>query len=192
VYDIDELGLPYETEEEEIERFTTFEENAIAKAQYFYEVSGGIATVADDSGLEVEALGGAPGVHSKRWHRGASHRESRESKVESRQDQSAAEIDAANNEVLVRSLADVSDRRARYVCAAAYVGLGGHEIVHRGEVSGTIVAEPRGTSGFGYDPYFLADELGRTFGEASVEEKSRVSHRARAFGALLEALVRGD
>ena len=63
--------------------------------------------------------------------------------------------------------------------------------MHRGEVAGTIVTEPRGTGGFGYDPYFLSSELGRTFGEATIEEKARVSHRARAFSALLDALVRG-
>ena len=67
VMDLEELGLPYEAEEDAIERFPTFEENALAKARHFYEVSGGIATVADDSGLEITALGGAPGVRSKRW-----------------------------------------------------------------------------------------------------------------------------
>ncbi len=180
VMDLDELGLPYEADEDAIEQFATFEENALAKARYFYEVSGGIATVADDSGLEIAALGGAPGVRSKRWasDRGAG--------VQTTDD--AGAIDAANNAQLVRAMADKSDRSARYVCAAAYAGLG-REIVERGEVVGEIVTPPRGTQGFGYDPYFLAGELGRTFGEAAVHEKAAVSHRARAFGALLAAIM---
>jgi XTP/dITP diphosphohydrolase len=192
VMDLEELGAEYEAEEDEIEHFETFEENALAKARYFYEVSGGIATVADDSGLEIVALGGAPGVRSKRWH-AADRAERSEERGERRLGQlRAADVDAANNEVLVRAVADLADRRARYVCAAAYVGLAEHEIIERGEVSGMIVVEPRGTGGFGYDPYFLSTELGRTFGEATVEEKARVSHRARAFSALLDAVMRGD
>ena len=180
VMDLDELGLPYEADEDAIEQFATFEENALAKARYFYEVSGGIATVADDSGLEIVALGGAPGVRSKRWA------SDRGGGVQTTDD--AGAIDAANNAQLVRALADKSDRSARYVCAAAYAGLG-REIVERGEVVGEIVITPRGTQGFGYDPYFLAGELGRTFGEATVQEKAAVSHRARAFGALLAAIM---
>jgi len=189
VLDLEELGADYEAEEDEIERYETFEENALAKARYFYEVSGGISTVADDSGLEILALGGVPGVRSKRWHR-ASPGERGEEKGE-RRGQPATDVDAANNAVLVREVSGLTDRRARYVCAAAFVGLAAHEIVHRGEVAGTIVTEPRGPGGFGYDPYFLSSELGRTFGEATIEEKARVSHRARAFSALLDALVRG-
>jgi XTP/dITP diphosphohydrolase len=189
VLDLEELGHDYEAEEDEIEHFGTFEENALAKARYFYEVSGGIATVADDSGLEVLALGGAPGVRSKRWHR-ASRGDGEEEKERRLGQGSAADVDAANNAVLVRAVGDLADRRARYVCAAAYVGLAEHEIVERGEVAGMIVVEPRGARGFGYDPYFLSSELGRTFGEATLEEKARVSHRARAFSALLDALVR--
>ncbi|MFI5248421.1 MAG: non-canonical purine NTP pyrophosphatase [Gemmatimonadales bacterium] len=179
VMDLEELGLPYEEDEDAIERFPTFEENALAKARYFYEVSGGIATVADDSGLEVIALAGAPGVRSKRWasDRGAGLAAA-----------GATATDAANNAVLVRAMTGVSDRRAKYVCAAAYAGLG-REIVERGEAVGDIVDAPRGTQGFGYDPYFLAAELGRTFGEATIEEKAMVSHRARAFRALLAAIM---
>jgi XTP/dITP diphosphohydrolase len=100
----------------------------------------------------------------------------------------ATATDAANNAVLVRAMTGVSDRRAKYVCAAAYAGLG-REIVERGEAVGDIVDAPRGTQGFGYDPYFLAAELGRTFGEATIEEKAMVSHRARAFRALLAAIM---
>ncbi len=179
VMDLEELGLPYEEEEDAIERFPTFAENALAKARHFYEVSGGIATVADDSGLEVTALGGAPGVRSKRW---ASDRGAGLAGAD------ATATDAANNAELVRAMTGASDRRAKYVCAAAYAGLG-REIAERGEVSGEIVDAPRGTQGFGYDPYFLSAELGRTFGEATIEEKATVSHRARAFRALLAAIM---
>jgi XTP/dITP diphosphohydrolase len=168
---VDLAGLEVEEEpgaESAIEVFDSFEANAIAKATYFYEVSGGVACVADDSGLEVDALSGAPGVRSRRW--------------------SDAGTDAANNAKLVSSLSGVSDRRARFVCAAAFVGLG-HELVQRGLAEGEIVDTPRGTGGFGYDPYFVSTELGKTFAEASLPEKSRVSHRARAFGALLQAIA---
>jgi XTP/dITP diphosphohydrolase len=168
---VDLAGLEVEDEpvaESAIEVFDTFEANAIAKATYFYEVSGGVACVADDSGLEVEALGGAPGVHSRRW--------------------SDAGTDSANNAKLVSSLAGVADRRARFVCAAAFVGLG-HELVQRGMAEGEIVDAARGSGGFGYDPHFVSTELGKTFAEASLVEKSRVSHRARAFAALLSAIA---
>jgi XTP/dITP diphosphohydrolase len=188
VVDLDELGLPLDADEEAIEQFDTFEENALAKARYFFEASGGIATVADDSGLEILALGGAPGVRSKRWHR-AARGEGSEEKGERRETaERVADVDAANNAMLVQAVGPLSDRSARYVCAAAYAGLGGREIVHRGEVAGTIVTDPRGRGGFGYDPYFLSDELGRTFSEATIEEKARVSHRSRAFGTLLTAI----
>jgi XTP/dITP diphosphohydrolase len=183
VMDLEELGLPYEDEEDAIERFPTFEENALAKARYFYEVSGGIATVADDSGLEVAALDGAPGVRSKRWaaDRGAGAPGAG----------GTVATDAANNAEVIRAMTGVSDRRAKYVCAAAYAGLG-REIVERGEVVGELLDTPRGTQGFGYDPYFMAAELGRTFGEATVAEKATVSHRARAFRALLAAIMQPD
>ncbi len=167
--DLATLGVDEEPAAEDgVEVHDTFEGNALAKAQYFHEVTGGVATVADDSGLEVAALGGAPGVRSRRW--------------------TAEGTDVANNARLVASMAGVSDRRARFVCAAAFVGLG-VALVRRGEVAGRIVDAARGAGGFGYDPHFLSDELGRTFAEASLEEKARVSHRARAFGALLAALA---
>jgi XTP/dITP diphosphohydrolase len=189
IVDLDDLGLPRDADEDAIEEFETFEENALAKARYFFEASGGIATVADDSGLEVLALGGAPGVLSKRWHQAADADGSRKTGDKGPASEGTADVDAANNAMLVQAVAALTDRRARYVCAAAYSGLGGHEIVHRGEVAGTIITEPRGRAGFGYDPYFVADELSRTFGEATLEEKARVSHRSRAFRALLGALV---
>jgi XTP/dITP diphosphohydrolase len=167
VTDLREFVLEPDEGESDIEKFDSFEANALAKARYFYEISGGVATVADDSGLEVPALGGAPGVRSRRF--------------------SAAGTDASNNARLIELMKDVSDRSARFVCAAAFVGLG-DEMVRLGATHGTIIDAPRGTGGFGYDPLFQSVELGKTFGEATLEEKARVSHRARAFAALLAAL----
>ena len=166
------VGLPETAAEEEIEAYETFEENALAKARYFHRLSG-LPVVADDSGLAVDALGGAPGVRSRRWS--------------GRSDLSGPALDRANNQLLVERLRGVADRGARFVCAAAFVD-GDREIVRRGETSGRIVDEPRGASGFGYDPHFLSTDLGRTFGEATAEAKAQVSHRARALRALCAAL----
>ncbi|HUQ47508.1 MAG TPA: non-canonical purine NTP pyrophosphatase [Gemmatimonadaceae bacterium] len=156
--------------EEGIECFDTFEENALAKARYFHQLSG-MPTLADDSGLCVDALGGAPGVWSKRFS--------------GRGDLSGQDLDDANNEKLMTELADKTDLAAGYKCAAALVG-DGVEGVEMGEVRGEIVRDPRGSHGFGYDPYFYATELGMTFGEASTESKEKISHRGRAFRALIE------
>ena len=173
---LDDLELDESDEESELEPYPTFEQNALSKARYFYEVSGGIPTIADDSGLEVGALGGQPGVRSKRWA--------------GRTDLRGVPLDQANNQALLEALGQVDERTARYVCAAAYVAVG-QEIVARGETSGTILRDARGANGFGYDPYFLSAELGRTFGEASQAEKERVSHRGRAFRELLARMSAG-
>jgi XTP/dITP diphosphohydrolase len=171
---LDEAKVPVSDDEEHIEAFSTFEENALAKARYFNRLTG-LPTMADDSGLSVDALGGAPGVWSKRYS--------------DRNDLSGQALDDANNEKLLRELSGVADRRARYSCAAAFAD-GPLEAVAIGEVYGSIVDHPRGTEGFGYDPYFLASELGCTFGEASIADKQVVSHRGRAFRALVDALRR--
>jgi XTP/dITP diphosphohydrolase len=173
VIDLGEARVAESVEESAIEAFDTFEANALAKARYFHERAGGRDVVADDSGLEVLALGGAPGVRSKRWS--------------GRLDLDAAALDAANNEMLTSRLRDVDDRRARFVCAAAWCGAG-ESLVVRGVVPGHILDEPRGAHGFGYDPYFLADELGSTLAEATVEQKQLVSHRGRAFAELIDSL----
>ena len=173
---LDELGIEESDEENDLEPFATFEENALSKARYFYEVSGGIPTVADDSGLEVDALGGRPGVKSKRWS--------------GRNDLRGAALDRANNEALVNALSGVAMRAARYVCVAAFVSVG-DEMTARGESAGTIIDEPRGTEGFGYDPYFLSADLGLTFAESAPDEKQRVSHRGRAFRELLLRIKSG-
>jgi XTP/dITP diphosphohydrolase len=173
VVDLRAAGIAPAAVEDALEDASTFEGNALAKARYFHRLSR-LPTIADDSGLEVIALGGAPGVHSKRWS--------------GRSDIAGDELDAANNALLLRSLEGHADRRARYVCVAAYCD--GHtEFVERGEATGTITTSPRGFGGFGYDPYFESDELKRTFGEVALQEKSSVSHRARAFAKLLQRLA---
>lgn len=172
VVGLDEAGIAHSPDEDEIEVFGTFEENALAKARYYNRRSG-LPVVADDSGLAVDELGGRPGVHSKRFS--------------GRADLHGVALDAANNEALFEALAGVGDRRARYVCVAALVG-SGVEGTWRGETTGYIASAPRGSEGFGYDPYFVSDELGVTFAEASLEAKARVSHRGRAFAALIVGL----
>lgn len=175
VVDLEAAGIQEVADEDRLEAFETFEENALAKGRYFASKAG-LPVLADDSGLEVAALGGAPGVRSKRWS--------------GRPDLSGDALDEENNALLLRALSSSADRRARYVCAAAFVD-GAREVVRRGVVSGRITREARGTGGFGYDPFFESEELGRTFGEASAGEKASVSHRARAIRALLEAVERG-
>jgi len=172
VIDLSEAGLPETDDEAQVECFETFEANALAKARHFWSRCG-CPVVADDSGLEVCALGGRPGVRSKRWA--------------GRDDLTGRALDAANNARLLSELAGVPDRSARYVCVAAYVD-GRREILRRGEVYGVVLEFPRGSEGFGYDPYFEATELGRTFGESLREEKARVSHRGRAFRELIDEL----
>ena len=172
VQDLRSAGVAGSAEEEVVEAFDTFAGNAVAKARYFHALTGRTA-VADDSGLEVEVLGGAPGVRSKRWS--------------GRVDLSGQALDDANNVKLLAALDGMDRPSARYVCAAAYVD-GAREEVELGATTGTIIREAQGTEGFGYDPYFLSDDLGLTFGESSREAKEHVSHRGRAFRALLERL----
>jgi len=166
-------GLAEEPGEDALEVHETFEENALAKARWFFRRGGGVITLADDSGLAVKALGGAPGVRSKRF---------------SGSPLSGQALDDENNRALMRALAGVARREARYVAAAAIVWAGG-EVVARGECAGRIVDVPRGEQGFGYDPYFRSDELAMTFGEAVRAAKERVSHRGRAVRKALELLA---
>jgi len=171
----DGAGILEERAESLLETGETFEGNARRKAEYFARRSL-LPTVADDSGLEVFSLGGAPGVRSKRWA-GAGG--------------TPAQVDQANNAELLRRLlgAPESKRRARY--RAVLVLLRTPDAipeVFEGACQGTILEEPRGTGGFGYDPLFLSDDLGRTFAESAPDEKAAVSHRGRALAALIEAL----
>ena len=173
VLDLAEVGVPEAPDEDTIESFDTFEENALAKARYFFERCDGRNVVADDSGLAVDALGGQPGVRSKRWT--------------DTPGLTGRELDDANNARLVAELRGIDDRRARFVCAAAWRGRSG-EAVARGEVGGYITERPSGSHGFGYDPNFWVEELGMTLADATTEQKRGVSHRGRAFDALLTTL----
>jgi XTP/dITP diphosphohydrolase len=167
--DLDAAGVPREPAEDAVEVHDSFAANALAKARFYAAASGGLPTLADDSGLEVAALGGAPGVRSRRW-----------SGVEG----SDAVVSTANNTRLLELLRGVEDRSARFVCALALVR-GGEHVVVLGETAGRIASEPRGAHGFGYDPLFESAELGwRTFAEATVLEKTAVSHRGRALAEL--------
>ena len=137
--------------------------NALQKARFVFHHTG-LPTLADDSGLEVDALGGAPGVHSKRFTPEATAK--------------------ANNEKLLRVLSGEENRTARFVCALALVTARGEQC-KRGTVEGTISLEIRGSQGFGYDPLFLPDEApGRTMAELTAEEKDAVSHRGNALRLL--------
>lgn len=151
----------------------TFEHNALQKARFVYERLG-VPVIADDSGLEVDALGGAPGVHSKRFN----------------PDADPASPHAANNALLLRRLAGVSDRRARFRCVLALVADDVATTIS-GACEGQIHTNARGEAGFGYDPLFLPEELpGRTMAEASLDEKNAISHRGRAFAQLPALLAR--
>lgn len=147
----------------------TFEDNALAKARDAFAATG-LAAVADDSGLEVAALNGMPGVLSARWS--GDHGD-----------------DAANTALLLAQLREVPDERrgAAFVSACALAGPSG-EVVVRGEWPGSIARQPRGDGGFGYDPVFVPDGSDRTAAELSPEEKDAVSHRGRALTLLLPAL----
>ena len=155
-----------------LEEEPTFEGNALSKARQAAAASGSPA-LADDSGIEVDALGGAPGVYSARWSGEPCD-------------------DARNNQKMLRELAGVPPERrtARYRCVAAFVDPArGLEIVRAGTCEGRLLESPRGTGGFGYDPLFLVESLGRTMAEITLEEKNRLSHRAAAFRQLARALV---
>ncbi len=148
----------------------TFAGNALQKARFVYERTG-LACVADDSGVEVDALDGAPGVHSKRF--------------------SPSQTFEANNQLLLDKLEGVANRRARYRCVIAVVGPSG-ERTAEGRVEGTIGTAPHGEGGFGYDPLFWPDEApGRSMAELTMEEKNAISHRGRAFRQL-PGLLKGD
>ena len=176
VLDLTEAGVRYDAAEEDLEPYDTFEENAASKASYFQKLTG-LPTVADDSGIEIDLLGGAPGVRSKRFA----------------PDRGLADfaLDQANNEHLLVSLGDAlpADRTARYVCVAVLNrGSPDDVTIVRGEAPGRILNAPQGSGGFGYDPLFLDEELGKTFAEIAPEEKNARSHRGKAFRALAERL----
>ena len=164
-----EAGVSFEA----VEDGATFEENALKKARQTLDFVGDRfdAALADDSGLCVDALGGAPGVFSARYA-GVEHN------------------DAANNPLLMRKLYGVpAERRtARFVCCIALVRRGMPDLCVRGTVEGTILFEAHGQNGFGYDPYFWYAPLKKSFAELSADEKNAVSHRHNALALLKEAL----
>ena len=150
----------------------TFAANAAAKALH-YAAASGLPTLADDSGLEVQALNGRPGVHSARFA-------------------GQPRSDAANNRKLIESLRGVRSekRAARFVCAMAFVRAGRVLAQAEGAVEGRIIDEPRGENGFGYDPHFLIADRGRTMAELPPDEKNAISHRGRALRAILPQIER--
>ncbi len=154
-----------------IEDGATFEENAAKKAVHYSRLAPGQLVIADDSGLEVSALGGAPGVLSARYAATGPH--------------SGNASDEANNARLLAELAGKSDRRARFVCVIAAARAGRLLRTFRGEAQGMVLPQARGTQGFGYDPLFYLPALGKTFAELAPEEKAGVSHRGHAFEKFL-------
>lgn len=161
-----ELGI-----DEAEEPHATFIENALAKARHAARASG-LPALADDSGICVPALGGAPGVLSARFA-------------------GEPKSDAANNRKLVDSLASQADKSAYYYCVLVYLRHADdpQPVIAEGRWNGQIIAEPRGQGGFGYDPHFLLPELGKTAAELSAADKNRQSHRGQALQALIHKLA---
>ena len=166
-----DLGISPSADEDELEIFPTFIENALAKARYFAERTARV-TLADDSGLMVDALGGRPGVRTKRF--AADH------------GVVTGNVDQANNDLLLSRLSHVPDRArgAQYVCAAALAAPDATTLTSIGTCSGRITRERAGTGGFGYDPLFYIADLAVTFAQLSRAQKNQRSHRARALRAL--------
>ena len=174
---LDDAGIVESVVEDELEDAPTFIGNAVAKAGYFARLSN-LPTIADDSGLEVAALQNRPGVRTRRF--ALDH---------GRTGIRGADLDQANNDLLLELLGDapVEQRRARYVCCAAFA----HKdsaVAALGTTAGSIGFAARGTNGFGYDPIFALDGLDRTFAELTPDQKDDRSHRARAFRALASIL----
>jgi len=151
-----------------IEDGETFEENAYKKAIHAAKILG-IPAIADDSGLVVEALGGAPGVHSARYAGDEA-------------------TDEQNCQKLLSEMKNVSHRKAKFVCSLSIAVPSGPALTYEAECEGVLLEEKRGTSGFGYDPLFYFEELDQTFAELSMEQKNRVSHRGKALLELKEEL----
>lgn len=153
------------------EPFSTFIENALAKARHVSRLTG-LPVIADDSGICVSALGGKPGVHSARYA-------------------GEPKSDDRNNAKLIADLAGISNRLANYYCVLVYIRSvdDPQPIIADGSWSGLIIDTPRGENGFGYDPYFFLPEFGKTAAELSHEEKNAHSHRGKALKVLMEKLV---
>ncbi|MBR5124260.1 MAG: XTP/dITP diphosphatase [Clostridia bacterium] len=168
ILSLDDVGYVGDIEE----NGETYEENALTKARTAVEAGEfRYAAIADDSGLSVDALDGAPGMYSTRYAGGHGD-------------------DAANNALLLKNLAHLpeAERTARFVCCIALVYPDGREMTVRGETEGIIIDEARGNGGFGYDPYFYYAPFGKTFAELSAEEKNAISHRGKAIAKVAEIL----
>jgi XTP/dITP diphosphohydrolase len=150
----------------------TFEENAIQKALYYSKHCDGLLFV-DDSGLEVDALGGEPGVYSARYA-------------------GPGATDEANNRLLLDRMRGIRERSARFVCLVALAKSGELVRTFRGGVEGQLVEEERGVNGFGYDPLFYYPPFGCTFGEAPLERKMEVSHRSQALHSMRDYLLMSE
>lgn len=162
ILSLSEAGIVHET----VEDGNTFMENAEKKAREIAELSG-MCALADDSGICVDALDGAPGIYSARFSGGT---------------------DEDNNKLLLEKLRDETDKSAHYACAMSLVYPDGKAVGAMGYMYGTITDSPRGTHGFGYDPLFVPDGESRTVAEMSDEEKNAISHRSRALAALIDKI----
>ena len=167
ILSLSEAGVVHET----IEDGNTFMENSLKKAREISEITG-CAALADDSGICVDALGGAPGIYSARF---AGEYKGQES-------------DDKNNELLLEKLCGSHNRSAHYTCAMAVVYPDGSRVTAEGYMFGSIIESPRGNAGFGYDPLFVPEGDTRTVAEMTDEEKNAISHRGKALMALLEKL----
>jgi XTP/dITP diphosphohydrolase len=179
VYDVQIETLPgFASLPSVVEDGATFEANARKKAEHYSQYADGELVIADDSGLEVDALEGAPGVHSARYAADENNLP----------EDSGNSDDEANNARLLRELHDVPDefRTARFVCVIAAARNGHTLATFHGKAEGIILRAARGTNGFGYDPLFYFEEVGKTFAELTAEQKAGYSHRGAAFRAFLE------
>jgi XTP/dITP diphosphohydrolase len=167
ILSLSEAGVDHETVEDGV----TFMDNALKKAREISEITG-CAALADDSGLCVDALGGAPGIFSARY--------AGEERAEIR--------DSANNTLLLKNLECSADRSAHFTCAIALVYPDGRQVLAEGYMNGEILTSPRGESGFGYDPLFRPTGESRSVAEMSDKEKNSISHRANALKKLLEKI----
>ena len=163
IYSLKDLNLNIDVEE----TGTTFEENAYIKAKSIFDITGEMV-LADDSGIEIEALNWAPGIYSARF--------------------AGNHDDEANNDLVLEKLKNEKNRKARYTCALClFYKDGSHKIIKE-HCYGKITYERMGTGGFGYDPLFYLDEINKTFGQVSLEEKNKYSHRAKALRKLREII----
>jgi XTP/dITP diphosphohydrolase len=176
---LQDLDLPETAAEDNLENADSFLGNACAKAAYFARLTGR-RTIAEDSGLEVDALSGQPGVHTRRF-----------ALLDGATNLSGAALDRANNELLIKRMQNVprGQRSARYVCAAALVQPEGATRGAVGTCDGEIAIAPIGSGGFGYDPLFFLPDLQCTFAQLSADQKDERSHRAHAFHALAACVL---